>query len=151
MKYFTLTLIKLCMFALNYIHKGDVLAKLRAFFIAPFIFGTVPPCNSVIVLLPLWCSSTGKAVPYFSACHINSLKMNYTREPITRCDSTTASRAVNFLLDCTSTKDLRQGLHKAREVFLKHIKNPEDRDQVNFACMSVNRALRIIEKGGKSC
>lgn len=68
-----------------------------------------------------------------------------------RCNSTTANRAVNFLLDCTNTQDLRQGLHKAKEVFLKHITDPQERDQVEFACVSVNRALKIIEKGGNPC
>lgn len=67
-----------------------------------------------------------------------------------RCNSTTATRAVNFLLDCTNPQDLRQGLHKAKEVFLKHIADPEERDQVVFACVSVNRALKMIEKGGEA-
>lgn len=67
-----------------------------------------------------------------------------------RCNSTTATHAVNFLLDCANPQDIRQGLHKAKEIFLKHISDPEERDQVTFACLSVNKALKIIEKGGRS-
>lgn len=43
------------------------------FFYALFtICGSVPPCNSVMELLPLWCKSAGKAEPFFiSARNLN--------------------------------------------------------------------------------
>lgn len=59
---------KYCIFVSHYIHKG-VRTRLYAtgIFDASLlaIYGSAPPCNSVIELLPLWCNATGKAEPFF--------------------------------------------------------------------------------------
>lgn len=56
-----------------------------------------------------------------------------------------AINAVEQLLDCTDPRDLRQGLHKAKTIFLKYSTNEEDRDQVQFACDSLIKSLKILE------
>ena len=71
------------MFAVLYILKGGLTALLiSGFFISDnIIYGSEPPCNSVMELLPLRCIATGKAEPFciFSP-QTNFSKMLYTEK-----------------------------------------------------------------------
>jgi hypothetical protein len=40
------------------------------------IYGSVPPCNSVMGLLPIRCKSTGKAEPFLFSATINNFICN---------------------------------------------------------------------------
>ena len=73
---------KLITFAANYILRGGRICLYVAgifYALSQTIYGSVPPCNSVMELLPLRCSSTGKAEPLsIFAEQINLSVMNYT-------------------------------------------------------------------------
>jgi hypothetical protein len=61
---------KMCVFAALYIREGGYTACTKQAFFMPAcnIRGFVPPCNSVMGLLPSWCRATGQAEPFlFSA------------------------------------------------------------------------------------
>ena len=70
-------------FATTYIHRGGSTAVKGGFFLSENYHGSVPPCNSVMELLPLWCKSTGKAEPFFIFQPKQNnffLKMHYTEK-----------------------------------------------------------------------
>lgn len=74
------------MFVLSYILIGRCLAChiiVAGFFYARTltICGSVPPCNSVMELLPIRCKTAGKAEPFFNFCpYIKLCKMSYTEK-----------------------------------------------------------------------
>lgn len=60
---------------MHYIHKGG--RKTRRFYRCGYFLclydlyhtgGPVPPCGALMRPLPLWCSATGKAGPFFYPC-----------------------------------------------------------------------------------
>lgn len=44
------------------------------------IYGSVPPCNSIMELLPLWWNSTGKAEPFFISASLKQLSVMSSTE-----------------------------------------------------------------------
>jgi hypothetical protein len=85
-----------CMFAPDLHTQGRVHArqKIAGFFYAQnlAIFGSVPPCVSVMDSLPLWCKSTGKAEPFFiSANKQSSFVMTYTNNTCLQRNNSTLS------------------------------------------------------------
>ncbi len=78
---------KICNLAVTSIYKGRLLAcqKIMAGFSKAFqisIRGSVPPCDDLMVSLPLWWKSTGKAEPYFFWPKLNFLKMTSTEKQL---------------------------------------------------------------------
>jgi hypothetical protein len=74
------------MFEANYIHRGGAIVRqfdAGIFYVRTLnIFGFVPPCGALMRPLPLWCSSTGKAEPFFHTAYYNLITsvMNYTEQ-----------------------------------------------------------------------
>lgn len=51
------------------------------------ICGLVPPCKSIMGLLPLRCKTTGQAEPFFSAYNQNLSVMSYTEKEVCTCQA----------------------------------------------------------------
>jgi len=86
-------------FAMHYNHKGVTYANNRtAFFYvrSSSYIGSVPPCMSVIGILPLWCNATGKAEPFFyfqlSNYQTKNFKMHYLKSFVCRVRYTLQAR-----------------------------------------------------------
>jgi hypothetical protein len=123
------------------------------FFYAPFkICGSVPPCNSIMELLPLWCKSTGKAEPFIiSACYLNFLKMIYTENKCANCTQEkpfiTAQSIIDDILIWDHPENIRGLLRETLDAyFLFHDSPPkEDKEAVYHAHRVISEALTAME------
>lgn len=141
--------------AATYILKGESQAchLFVAGFFCAYVFtirGSVPPCNSVMGLLPLRCKSTGKAGPFFSGPKFNVCKMTYTEKELAVSEVSISYTPAEerIQIKCSRTASF----------VLRYLWDPQLLNvQEQFYALFLNRAnevlcWRLIGTGnGKSC
>lgn len=102
------------------------------------ICGSVPPCKSVIDLLPLRCKTTGKAEPFFYfSPYINILKMSYTEKNYVAEISVSYSPTYKRKVKITESQTAHKTLRKMWDAQLLNI-------QEQFCVLFLNNANEVV-------
>ena len=143
------------MFASDIHTQGRVFARLykAGFFCFRFkIRGSVPPCDDLMVSLPLWCMSTGKAEPFFYFRLLHNLsKMTYLE---TLCADRACSLPLiteKSIIEDISSYDhpdnLREDLRELMDAFFLYHDSiePEHKDRIYNTYKVLSVALNQIK------
>ena len=127
------------MFAPHYILRGGQTRQTSAgifYALADHIYGFVPPCGALLRPLPLRCSATGKAGPFFYSRRprTNQSVMHYTEKTCSRAKHSTPS----------TTAAARQALVQYFTENYPPVKRLKIKDHKNFFVARARYGKRVL-------